>query len=60
LPSIDGNIEVRQKLGEEIVRIKNGYWRDWKNYSPEMKRVVDKLGHFPTSTELEKIEMLQK
>lgn len=42
---------VRTRLGVNIERNENGYWRSWNNVERELSILIKKLGHFPTHRE---------
>jgi transposase-like protein len=44
--------EARKKMGSGDGIKPNGYWMEWENIANELKAVINKLGHFPTSGEL--------
>ena len=48
---------VRIRMGYEIDKRENGYWKDLKNIEAELKKVIEKLGHFPSQVELGKLGM---
>jgi hypothetical protein len=43
--------KFRELLGEEIIKAVNGFWTEEKTLE-ELKKVKEKIGHFPTQTEL--------
>src|SRR3989338_2309788 len=43
---------LRRVIGEEINHREKGYWQEWKNVERELRKAIDKLGHFPTEPEL--------
>ena len=45
---------VRTKMGYENEFRPNGYWKEWENVEKEIKKLRKKLGHFPSSTEMDK------
>src|SRR3989344_6678043 len=51
-----GFINVRRKLKQKIIRNSNGYWEKWENFKQEIQKVIEELGHFPVSSELETID----
>lgn len=50
----EGYIEVRKKMGAEIIQKPDGYWKDFKNVKRELLKLENKLGIFPT------FEMIQE
>ena len=48
---------VRKKMGYEIEIRDRGYWKEWENIERELKKIIKKLGHFPTQKELRKLKM---
>jgi len=52
----DGTKSVRERLGYEIKRLPNGYWRNFDNVKKELKLIIKKLGNFFTQKDLRRIE----
>lgn len=50
-----GSNYFRKKLGYNNCYKPNGYWTE-DNIIKEIKKVIDKIGHFPTRNELDKIK----
>ncbi len=46
---------IRQRMGYELKQMPKGYLQDWANIESDLKRIIKKLGHFPSSKELEKL-----
>ncbi|MBX4196183.1 hypothetical protein KW805_01185 [Candidatus Pacearchaeota archaeon] len=51
-----GIAAIRKKLGQEINRKSNSYWKKWRNVHNALKEIVNELGHFPKQKELQKRE----
>jgi hypothetical protein len=47
---------LRERLGYELSTKPKGYWDDIENIKREVGEVIEKLGHFPTGTELRKLK----
>ncbi len=47
-----GFSNVRQKMGFELVRKPNGYYRVFENVRRKLEDIISKLGHFPSLEEL--------
>jgi hypothetical protein len=45
---------VRKRMGYELVRVPNGHYKERSTVEWELKRIIKKLGHFPTSKEIKK------
>jgi len=43
---------VQEKMGYGPKRKPNGYWRKWGNVEQEIRKMIDEIGHFPTSIEI--------
>src|SRR3989344_1973860 len=48
-----GLYEVAVKLGYTPAQRKRGFWKDWDNVEKETNTIINKIGHFPTYTEIE-------
>lgn len=46
---------LAQKLGYPVLQKPPGYWNSWKNLKQELLRLSKKLGHFPSTSELENL-----
>jgi len=51
----DGMRGLRKNLGEESSHKPNGYWEKWENCEPELQSTIERLGNFPTQTELSEL-----
>lgn len=57
LPSIisryhGGLYKIKRKFGYKDLNKPAGYWEDWGNVERELKEVISKIEHFPSSNEL--------
>ncbi len=43
---------VRHKIGNFSDREDRGYWQNWENLERRLKKTIDKIGHFPSHSEL--------
>lgn len=50
-----GFVEFRKKLGESIIKLPNGSLKDWNSFKGILEEIINCIGHFPTSGELEKL-----
>ena len=45
---------IRKSLGQRNGKKPNGYWSNWENAGPVLKKMIQRVGHFPTQQELQK------
>lgn len=50
-----GILKARDRMGIELVKKPNNYWKDERNVIKKLKEITKQLGHFPTQLELAKI-----
>lgn len=43
---------VRQKLGFNLMKKPSKYWSQWKNVKKELEKIIEDLGHFPSTNEM--------
>jgi len=45
--------KIRELYGEKELRKPDGYWKDIENVQKELEPIIEELGRFPTTTEIE-------
>jgi len=48
-----GMYAFRKRIGQNVIKLPNGYWDKWENAEPEIRKLRDELGHFPNQKELQ-------
>ena len=48
--------EFRKKLGEEILKYKNGTMKNWETFKPLLKELIDAIGHFPSTKDFDNLQ----